>query len=368
MSEEDEDKESKTEEPSDKKKQEAKKKGQVAYTKEISSTITLIAITFLFYWFGSFFYSVLSNFMELTYTHLQPWAYGQVPLDSIILPGLKPVFYALILVLSIAFFFPIVGHSLQKGIEPKWEAAEPKWDSINPVNGVKKLVSAETLITFLKNFLRTLGLMAIFYFVMRPHVEEIVSIGSLPFENSMDLVGYIVGQYIMYALIFLLAVSGFDYYVQYKRNYNKLKMSRHEMKEEMKNTEGNPQIKGKVRQIQQERSKREIQKAVPESTVIVTNPTHYAIALKYEKGKVPIPMVSAKGVDYLAKKIREVATDNKIPIIENPPLARALYKEVKVGREIPRKYYRAVAKIIATILRLEEERKMQNDRNYQPRQ
>lgn len=356
--------ENKTEEPSERKKDKARQEGQIAYTKEIGTTLGFLAITGVLYMAGVAIYRQMSNHMTQTLGNLDSWHYGTIPVWDKIMPSLLPVTALLVLVLLVSFLGPLIGHALQKGVEPKFDAAQPKLDRISFQKGFGQLFSVESFVNFLKNIVKTIGLMTIFYLTIRPYLDKIIYIAALPFESSVRLTGEIFGKFLVYAAMFLIAVAGIDYFVSWRRLHSKLMMSRHELKEEMKDVEGNPHIKQKVRQIQQERARRQIKKTVPGATVIITNPTHFAIAVKYKKGETPVPKLVAKGVDHMAKRIREVAAENRIPIIENPPLARALYKEVKVGKEIPHKFYKAVAKIIAAIMRLEEEKKRQRLANY----
>lgn len=356
--------ENKTEEPSERKKEKARQEGQVAYTKEIGTTLGFMAVTGVLSLSGMAAYHLMADGMRQILGNLDAWHYGSIPVWDKILPVLSPVAVLVSLVLLVSFIGPLIGHALQKGVDPKFEAAQPKLDRVGFKNGFSQLFSIDSFINFLKNLVKTMGLMAIFYLTIRPYIDKIVYIAALPFESSLRLTGEIFGKFLIYATLFLVAVAGIDYFVSWRRLHKKLMMSRHELKEEMKDAEGNPHIKQKVRQIQQERAKRQIKKTVPGATVIITNPTHFAIAVKYKKGEVPVPKVVAKGADHMAKRIREVAAEYKVPIIENPPLARALFKEVKVGKEIPHKFYKAVAKVIAAIMRLEEEKKRQRAANY----
>jgi flagellar biosynthetic protein FlhB len=154
------------------------------------------------------------------------------------------------------------------------------------------------------------------------------------------------------ALSALLVIAGLDYFFQYTRFMKRNMMSRHEIKEEFRQNEGDPVIKAKVRQIRQERARKRMMAAVPEATVVITNPTHYAVALKYESGKTAAPVCVAKGVDALALRIRAVAEEHEVPVIENPPLARALYATVELDEAIPAEHYKAVAQVIGYVMRL----------------
>lgn len=350
---------SKTEEPSERKKEKARKEGQVAYTKEIGTTLGFLAVTGVIYAASEAVYRAMRGQMAFSLANLDAWKYGAIPLGDKIMPPLSPVFILMGLVLLAAFIAPLVGHAAQKGVEPQFDAAQPKFDRISFTGGVKQLFSMEAFLNFLKNITKTVGFMLILGLTVRPHADSLIHVAAMPFEQSLRLTGEIFAKFLGYAALFLATIAAIDYFVSWRRLHSKLMMSRHELKEELKEVEGNPHIKQKVRQIQQERAKRQLKKTVPTATVIVTNPTHFAVALKYKRGESPVPRVVAKGADLLAGRIRELAREHKIPIIENPPLARGLYAEVKVGREIPYKFYKAVAKLIAAILKIEEEKKRQ---------
>lgn len=356
------DKESKTEEPSDKRKSEAHEKGNIAYTREVGATLGFAGIVLLINSMLLFIYAGFKGLFSYTLSNVKPWSYGDLPFGSDIVPVLKPVATVLIAICTVGFVLPIIGHIIQKGVDPKYEAAEPKLDKMNPVEGIKRLFSFETVTTFIKNIIRTFGLMIVAYFIIRPYWEQLIYAAAMPFETAAQLIGLIVSKVLIYSILFLVAVAGFDYWLQWRRVHTQLMMTRQELKDEMKEMDGNPQIKGKMRQIQQSRAKRKIDKQVPQATVIVTNPTHFAVALRYDRGKTAIPIVVAKGVDFLAKRIKEVGAQHRVPVIENPPLARGLYRDVKEGQEIPKKFYQAVAKIIAAIFRIEQERKNQQEK------
>lgn len=348
----------KTEEPSDRKLAKAREEGQVAYTKEIGSNLALMGIVVAFYAWGLAFFQDIINSFKFSFSHLNRWELSGMPYEAI-LPAILPLFQFIAVLLFISFLLPILGHVLQKGMDPKWESAGIKWDKLDPISSTKQLFSVEPIIQFVKNFFKTLGLALIFYLTIRPYIDRIIFMAGFPVESSLELVGLIFVKFFLYSLLFLTVISALDYLVNYRRIRKKLMMSRQEIKDEFRETEGSPEIRNKVKQVQRERAKRQIQKEVPKATVVVTNPTHYAVALKYERGKVPVPKLVAKGVDLLAKRIREVAKENKVPVVESPALARALYREVKVGKDIPYKFYKAVAKIVGAILRLEEEKKQQ---------
>lgn len=353
--------ENKTEEPTGKRIEDAAEKGQVAYTKEFGATLGLIGILSVIYWSSQMLYGSMTSTFRSVFSNLRPWEANQIPFMTVAYPSLRGLITAMALIFAAAYFFPLAAHIIQKGPKPRPEAAKPTFEKVDPIAGVKRLFSLETIANFAKSFIKAMGLMAIYYLTVAPYVKEIAYSASRPYENALKLYGTIVLTYLIYAIIFMVAVVAMDYTFQKLRNYKKLMMSRQEVKDEMKEMEGSPEFKRKLREVQIEKSKRQIDKQVPNSTVIVTNPTHFAVAISYQRGVTPVPKVVAKGADLLCTRIKKIAKEHKVPIVEAPPLARALYRDVKVGENIPRSFYQAVAKILGTIFKLEEEQQRQKE-------
>jgi flagellar biosynthetic protein FlhB len=231
------------------------------------------------------------------------------------------------------------------------EPLKPKFSKISPAAGLKRMFSAQSLANFAKGLVKLVlvgAVMAALLWPQRDRLEGLVQtdiFGSLSLARSLSL--HVVGTVV--AILFFVAVA--DYLFQYRQWYERQKMSMRELKEEFKQTEGDPMIKGKIRQLRQSRMRKRMIAAVPKASVVITNPTHYAVALQYEAG-MNAPVCLAKGVDALALKIREVAGEHSIPVVENPPLARALHATVEIDREIPAEHYKAVAEVIGYVMKL----------------
>jgi flagellar biosynthetic protein FlhB len=231
------------------------------------------------------------------------------------------------------------------------DSLKPKFSKISPLAGLKRLFSRQAIANFVKGLIKlaVLGsVMVALLWPQRHRLEALVStdiLGTLLLTRSLslDLLGAVV------AILFLVAAA--DYLFQYRQWFERQKMSLREMKDEFKQTEGDPQVKGKIRQLRQARARRRMMAAVPKASVIITNPTHYAIALQYDRG-MNAPVCLAKGTDLVALKIRELAAKHSIPIVENPPLARALHATVEIDEEIPTEHYKAVAEIIGYVMKL----------------
>jgi flagellar biosynthetic protein FlhB len=263
----------------------------------------------------------------------------------------REVLAAVALPLVVLVLAAIGGNMIQHRMVWSAESLKPKLNKISPLAGLKRQFSAQALANFAKGLIK-LGLIGTVMFTLlwpqRHRLDGLVQtdiLGTLMLTRSLavDVLGTVV------AILFLVAAA--DYLFQYRQWHERQKMSVRELKDEYKQTEGDPAIKGKIRQLRQARQRKRMMAAVPKASVVITNPTHYAIALQYDKG-MEAPVCVAKGVDVLALKIREVAGEHAIPIVENPPLARALHATVEIDQEIPPEHYKAVAEIIGYVMKL----------------
>jgi flagellar biosynthetic protein FlhB len=234
-----------------------------------------------------------------------------------------------------------------------WSAQplKPQFSKISPAAGIKRLFSSQALVNFAKGLVKLIVVGAVMTALLWPQRERLEGLvqtdllGTLALTRSyaLEMLGVVV------AILFFVAAA--DYLFQYRQWYERQKMSVREMKEEFKQTEGDPLVKGKIRQLRVSRMRKRMMAAVPKASVVITNPTHYAVALQYERG-MDAPVCLAKGIDALALRIREVAGEHSIPVVENPPLARALHATVEVDEEIPPEHYKAVAEVIGYVMKL----------------
>jgi flagellar biosynthesis protein FlhB len=245
----------------------------------------------------------------------------------------------------------IGGNMIQHRLVWSTEALKPKFSKISPMAGFGRLFSKQALANFVKGLIKLALIGTIMTALMYPErfrLDALVRIDpaamlSITQSLSLQMIGAVV------AVLALIAAA--DYLFQYRQWFERQKMSVRELKDEFKQTNGNPEVKAKIRQIRQTRSRKRMMAAVPDASVVITNPTHFAVALKYERG-MNAPICVAKGADLIARKIREVATDHNIPIVENPPLARALHATVEIDQEIAPEHYQAVAEVIGYVMRL----------------
>jgi flagellar biosynthetic protein FlhB len=340
-----------SEDPTQKRLTEAQERGDVVKSQEVSTWFVLGGGTLVLMAFaGTMGQSLLTTMRGLIANshHIRVENRGFLTVLAKLELSLVAALAVPFLVLALA---AILGNMVQHQLVWSTEPLKPKLSKISPLAGFKRLFSKQALMNFVKGLIKiaVIGtILAMLMWSQRPRLESLVSIdiaALLPFTQVLSL------QMLGAAVAVLAIVAAADYLFQYRQWYERQKMSVHELKEEFKQTEGDPTIKARIRQIRQTRMRKRMMAAVPTASVVITNPTHYAIALKYENG-MNAPVCVAKGVDAIALKIREVAVQHMIPVVENPPLARALHGTVELDREIPPEHYQAVAEIIGYVMRL----------------
>ena len=341
----------KSEEPTQKRLDEALERGDVVKSQEVNTWFVLGAATLILLSFSGQMSSGLNGLLRgfLGQAH-------NIPVDG---RGLIAVMQtlgagtiaAIALPFGVLMLAAVAGNVVQHRLVWSGESLKPKLSKISPGAGVKRLFSKIALMNFIKGLIKLAlvgAIMAVILWPKRHQLDGLVTMDPavvllLTRALSLDVLGAVV------ALLAIIAAA--DYLFQYRQWYNRLKMSLQELKEEFKQTDGDPHVKAKIRQLRVERSKKRMMAAVPQASVIITNPTHYAVALQYDRG-MAAPVCLAKGLDNIALKIREVAAEHNIPIVENPPLARALHATVEIDEEVPPEHYKAVAEVIGYVMRL----------------
>lgn len=344
--------EDKTEEATPRKKREARKKGQVPKSKEIGLVLTLLTCTILIDLLSSF---ASGNLKSTFYYFLNDGIKQDLTYNNLKAISLKFLWRFAIIYLPIALPIMVVGilaNYMQTGFLFTTEPLKPKLSKLNPINGFKRIFSMRTLVELLKDLVLVTIVGYVGYKFLKDNYVNILNMGNLSIVAIGPAFKSLVVS-IFKKITMIMAVIALADYIYQRRTYNKdLKMTKQEVKEEYKQDEGDPQIKGKIRQKQREMAARRMMQAVPDATVVVTNPTHIAVALKYKEGETEAPIVLAKGAGYVAIKIKEIAKESEIPIIENKPLARLMYEEVDINSEIPTGMYQAVAEILALVYKL----------------
>jgi flagellar biosynthetic protein FlhB len=350
---EDKDDDDKTEDPSPKKLDEAIKRGDVVKSQELSTFFVLSAATV----FVAFLTPGLSRDLAKSLSAFFDHA-GDITLDA---RSLGDIYLRIGLIIGGALALPallflaagIAGSAIQHRLLFTFEPLIPKFSKISPMQGLKRIFSVEGAVNGLKGVVKIVVVGFAMALALQPELKRLDTIVATDTIGLVAVVRDIAVKMMGAVLIVMAFVAGLDYFFQYRRWFKRLRMTREELKEEYKQTEGSPEIKGKIRQMRQARARRRMMAAVPKATVVVTNPTHYSVALRYEDG-MGAPQVVAKGVDEVAARIREVAKANEVPIVENPPLARALYAQVEIDKEIPEEHYKAAAEVIGFVMRLKQ--------------
>src|SRR5262245_59884200 len=348
---EDSDESDKTEDPTLKRLEDALQRGDVAKSQEINTWFVIAGAALVLVGFSG---SLASN-LTATFRGLMANAH-RVPFDQ---GGLIRLVQNLEVEILAAVAIPILlltlaaigGNMIQHRLVWSAEQLKPKLSKISPMAGFKRLFSKIALVNFVKGLVKLALIGTLMMWVLWPErnrleplvVMDVTALLELTKSLSLKLIGAVVAV--------LAIIAARDFLFQYRTWYNKQKMSLREMKEEFKHSEGDPHVKARIRQIRQERTRKRMMAAVPKASVVITNPTHYAVALQYDRG-MNAPVCVAKGIDNIALKIREVAGEHGIPVVENPPLARALHATVEIDREIAPDHYKAVAEVISYVMRL----------------
>jgi len=347
-----EDESQKTEEPTQRKLDEARKKGDVPKSQEIPGWFVLAAGLMILSFFLPAMARNFAGSLQVFLARPHTFALDPYSILDLVRTTSWNVALAVSLPISTIALAGFAGHYLQSGLIFSTEKIQPKMSKVNPIEGFKRNFGPQGLANFLKG-LGKMGLVAIAAFVVLfPKREELAGLPAVDLTAVLVLVRE-AGIELLFACLSVYAViAGMDYMFQRQSFMKKQRMSLREIKDEVKQTDGDPHVKAKLRQLRQERSQRRMMAKVPEATVIVTNPTHYAIALHYEQGETLAPICIAKGVDEVALRIRELGKDHDVPVVEDPPLARALYATAELDEEIPVEHFQAVAKVIGYVLSL----------------
>lgn len=341
----------KTEDPTQKRLDDALERGDVAKSQEVNTWFVIAGATL-----------VLTSFGGSIGTQLQASLRGlianshMIRIDGAELLGLlKQIEFSLIAIFGVPFLLlsiaAILGNVVQHRLVFSAEQLKPKFSKLSPMQGVKRLFGKQAWVNLLKGLFKLVTVGAVVAMVVWPERHrldamvrmDIVSIATISKTLALQVLGSVV------ALLALIAIG--DYLFQYRTWFERQKMSLQEIKEEFKQTEGDPHVKGRLRQLRDARRRRRMMAAIPTASVVITNPTHFAVALKYEQG-MAAPVCVAKGMDAIALRMREVAKANDVPVVENPPLARALHATVKIDDEIPVEHYQAVAQVIGYVMQL----------------
>ena len=358
---EDNDPSQKTEQATEHKLEESRKKGQIPLSREVNHFFAFLACCVLVgMWSPSIskgLLGVLRPYFEAAHT-IVPEGHSYVEFIS---STLWKVVLIMILPLSLFIVAGIVSAISQTQFLISADPLKPKMERISLMKGAKRLFSIKAMVEFLKGLLKMVIVGSIIFWVVWPEVSRLDLVATLPVGEIFHELRDVVLQLFIAGAASLAVIAGADYLFQKFQFLKEMRMSKQDIKDEHKQMEGDPHLKGKIKQMQKEVSKNRTLAKVPEATVVIMNPTHYAIALKWDE-KMPAPKVIAKGVDSLALKMRELAIEKRVPVVQNPPLARMLYAAVKVDQFIKPDQYKAVAQVIRYVMDLEAKRKAERPR------
>ncbi|WP_322020172.1 fused FliR family export protein/FlhB family type III secretion system protein [Clostridium butyricum] len=345
----------KTEEATPKKKSDSRKKGQIARSKDVGVALTMVVCTIAV---SACWNMMINGFKEVMIYFLQlPTLdnFDELSLTGILITVIMRVAYGLLPIALPIMVGGIIASLMQTGFLITGEPLKPSFGKLNPLSGIKNMISKRSLVDLCKNLIVISIVSIIAYRYISSNYQQIISMSNIYLPSlNVEIKNLVLGIFKQICIV-LIVIAAIDYFVQFKMHNQDLKMSKQEVKEEYKQQEGDPQLKGKIKQKQREMSRQRMMQSVSDATVVITNPTHLAIALKYEEGTdMEAPKVLAKGADYLALKIKSIAKENEIPIIENKPLARMMYDKVEIDNDIPPELYQGVAEILAIVMKIKK--------------
>lgn len=346
--------EDRTEKATPKKRREARQKGQVFQSREITTTMVLLITFISLRIFGADIYAQLKGFFEKVFTEYPKTEDLYMPdiLMKVFVDGVLVFFRSAGPILLMSMLTGLIVSYAQVGFLFTTETLKPVFSRINPLSGMKRLFSLRSVIELLKAILKV-GIVAyVSYSYMDGKAQTIVSLMDMDILSIAAFISITSVDLAVRICLSLLVLGAFDFAYQWWEFEKNMKMTKQEVKEELKQTEGNPEIRSRIRQKQRQLSMRRMMQEVPKADVVITNPTHLACALKYDEKVNPAPVLLAKGQDYIALRIREIAKESNIEIVENKPLARTIYETVDIGQAIPPELYQAVAEVLAFVYSL----------------
>ncbi len=347
-----EDESQKTEEPTQKKLQEAQDKGEMASSQEVKTLIMLLAVTGVIAAFGNFVAGGIRDVLRGYIARVHDISSDQSGITTQIVTVVQQVAWIMTVPLGVFIIAAIAANRMQNPSVLAWDKVKPDIKNLSLIKGAKKIFSMRFFVEFGKITGKLIAVGGAVFLIVYPERSRLDTIMLLPPIEMILLVKMMAIKLLIGVLIVLIIIAAIDYSYQKYQFIKKMKMTKQEVKDERKQSDGDPKVKARLRQIRFERHAQRMMANVPNADVVITNPTHYAVAIEYKHEKMDVPVLLAKGVDDVAMRIREAATEHDIPIIENPPLARALHASVDIDEEIPPDHYKAVAEVISYIMKL----------------
>ncbi|HDY8009661.1 TPA: flagellar biosynthesis protein FlhB [Vibrio vulnificus] len=346
-----------TEEATPRRLQQAREKGQVARSKELASVSVLVIGAVSLMWFGESLARALFKAMGRLFSLSREEIFDPSKLFDIASGALSALLLPLLLILFALFVAAAIGSAGVGGISFSVEAAKPKLSKMNPLSGIKRMFGLQSWVELIKSILKVALVTGVAIYLIQASQEDLIQLSLDVYPQNIFHALDILLNFVLLISCSLLIVVAIDIPFQIWQHADQLKMTKQEVKDEYKDTEGKPEVKGRIRMLQREAAQRRMMADVPTADVIVTNPEHFSVALRYKQNSDRAPVVVAKGTDHMAMKIREVAREHDISIVPAPPLARALYYSTELEQQIPDGLFTAVAQILAYVFQLKQYRK-----------
>lgn len=344
----------KTEEPTSKRKEESRRDGEVARSKELTTAVLLMAGGFALLTFGAWMGGKGLELFAFNFTLDRSDIITHDAMFSHFSSSVWRALWVVMPLLIVLFIAAILSQIVVGGWNITAKALVPKFSKMNPISGIKRIFSKNSLVEFVKSVAKVILVASVSFVIIWGLRADFAVLGALPLEPAIARGSYLIIWAFLAVSASLIVVVLIDVPWQIYQQNEKLKMTLQEVKDEYKNTEGKPEVKGRIRRMQMEMSQRRMMSDVPSADVVITNPTHYAVALKYDESGNAAPTVLAKGGDHVAAKIREVADHYEIPVLQLPPLTRAIYYSTEIGEEIPQALYMAVAQVLAYVFQMKQ--------------
>ncbi len=346
----------KTEEPSQKKLDEARQKGQVPMSREVTHWMMILAAGIIVMMLGPTLGHTLYTDLAGLWTHPHEFLFDNNNIGDFLSELVFKVIGAVLLPFIMLMIAGILAHILQQGVLFAPDHITPKMERISIYKGFGRIFSMRSVVELAKGITKIAIIASVLYVVMMPVFKESPHFITYDMADLLRLLYQLTGKVLLVVVSVLTVIAVVDWLYQRISFMNQMRMSKQDLKEEYRQSEGDPIIKQRLRQIRADKARKRMMAAVPKSTVVVTNPTHYAVALLYEPDSNEAPKVVAKGVDAIALRIRKVAEENQVPIMENPPLARSLYSTVEIDQEIPVEHYKVVAEVISFVMKFKKKK------------
>ena len=352
----------KTEEPTPHRLREAREKGQIAKSKEVTTALLLLSSYMILRYTGEFIWNQLTGATQSIFEQIpNAMEFNMGFAGSMLLIALKALFFALTPLFAVAFFVALAAEAFQTGFASSAEPLSPKLERINPLEGFKRMFSLQGFVELIKSLLKVFIVFWITWSAAKNDLSGVVSLMDSHPWQAVLLGGTIAYNIAIRVGIFYIMIAGLDYLYKKWEYMKNLRMTKQEVKEEYKRLEGDPLIKQRIRELQRQVAYQRMMSAVPGADVVVTNPTHLAVALLYDASKMKSPTVVAKGQMLVAEEIKKIAEEHYVPVIENEVLARAIFRSTKIGSEVSGEMYQAVAEILAFVYKIKKDRKQKKN-------